>query len=129
MALGWIVLGRSPQLVSTEQMVLDVAPVRAWTRGRVSGFVGRHALEWELVTAGLTLIYVVLAFLQDQGSAGLVNVGVGALAAIFFLEFAFRFYDSPSRMGYFRRHWLDLVTCIPVVGPFRALRLVRLVGF
>src|ERR1700730_8952884 len=110
-------------------MVLDVAPSRAWTRGRVGAFVGRYALAWELVTAGLTLIYVVLAFLQDQGSAGVIAVGVGALAAIFFLEFALRFYDSPSRMAYFRHHWLDLVTCIPVVGPFRALRLIRLIGF
>ena len=114
--------------MSAEQMVLDVAPARPLTRGRVSAFVARHALAWELVTAGMTLIYVVLAFLQDQGAAGLI-VAVGTLAAIFLIEFAVRFYDSPSRMGYLRHHWLDLVTCIPVVGPFRALRLVRLVGF
>jgi voltage-gated potassium channel len=72
---------------------------------------------------------VVLAFLQDQGSSGLVTSGVEVLAGVFILEFGFRLYDSPSRMGYLRKHWLDIVTCIPVVGPFRALRLVRLVGF
>ena len=101
---------------------------RAWTHGRLSEFVKRHALAWELVTAGLTLVYVVLAFLQDQGSSGLVTAGVAALAVVFVIEFGLRFYDSPSRIGYFRTHWLDIVTCIPVVGPFRALRLVRLVG-
>jgi len=115
--------------LSIEQMRLDVGPVRQWTHGRVTAFVARHALAWELFTAGLTVIYVVLAFLQDQGSSGLVTNGVEVLAGVFILEFGFRLYDSPSRMGYLRKHWLDIVTCIPVVGPFRALRLVRLVGF
>jgi voltage-gated potassium channel len=115
--------------LSIEQMRLDVGPVRQWTHGRVTAFVARHALAWELFTAGLTVIYVVLAFLQDQGSSGLVTSGVEVLAGVFILEFGFRLYDSPSRMGYLRTHWLDIVTCIPVVGPFRALRLVRLVGF
>jgi len=110
------------------QLRLDGTPTRAWTHGRINAFVKRHALAWELVTAGLTLVYVVLAFLQDQGSTRLVTAGVAALAAVFVLEFLLRLYDSPSRLGYFRTHWLDIVTCIPVVGPFRALRLVRLVG-
>ncbi len=114
--------------MSNGQMRLEASLARAWTHGRLSEFVKRHALAWELVTAGLTLVYVVLAFLQDQGSSGLVTAGVAALAAVFVIEFGLRFYDSPSRIGYFRTHWLDIVTCIPVVGPFRALRLVRLVG-
>jgi len=114
--------------MSNEQMRSEGSLDRAWTHGRLSEFVKRHALAWELVTAGLTLVYVVLAFLQDQGSSGLVTAGVAALAVVFVIEFGLRFYDSPSRIGYFRTHWLDIVTCIPVVGPLRALRLVRLVG-
>jgi voltage-gated potassium channel len=110
-------------------MNLDVGPDRAWTHGRVTGFVARHRLEWELGTAALTLAYVVLAFLQDQGSSRLVTFGVGGLAAAFVVEFSLRMYDSPSRKSYLRRHWLDIVTCLPVIGPFRLLRLVRLVGF
>jgi voltage-gated potassium channel len=110
-------------------MDLDVGPDRAWTRGRVTRFVARHRLEWELVTAALTLAYVVLAFLQDQGSSRLVTFGVGGLATAFMVEFTLRIYDSPSRKSYLRRHWLDIVTCLPVIGPFRLLRLVRLVGF
>jgi len=109
-------------------MSLGVTPARAWTHGRLSGFVKRHALAWELVTAGLTLVYVVLAFLQDQGSSGFVATAVLVLAVAFVLEFGLRIYDSPSRSTYLRQHWLDIVTCIPVVGPFRAIRLVRLVG-
>lgn len=115
--------------MSTEPLGVGGAPTRAWTRGRITAFVARNRLAWELVTAGLTLVYVVLAFLQDQGSSGLVTVGVAALAAVFILEFALRLYDSASRKTYLRNHWLDIVTCLPVVGPFRALRLVRLIGF
>lgn len=79
--------------------------------------------------AALTVIYVVFAFLQDQGTTGPMGFGVMVLAGIFVVEFSFRLYDSPSRRAYLRNHWLDIVTCIPVIGPFRALRLVRLLGF
>lgn len=104
-------------------------PARAWTHGRITAFVKRHALAWELSTAVLTVAYVVLAFFQDRGSSGLVTTGVVVLAGAFFFEFALRLYDAPSRKSYVRQHWIDIVTCIPVVGPFRALRLVRLVAF
>ena len=115
--------------MSNLQLNLDVGPDRAWTHGRVTAFVDRHRLKWEVVTAGLTLVYVVLAFLQDQNSSPLVTLGVGVLAASFIVEFSIRIYDSPSRKSYFRRHWLDIVTCFPVIGPFRLVRLVRLIGF
>jgi voltage-gated potassium channel len=115
--------------MSADQVRIPTRPQRPWTDGRITAFVHRHALAWELVTAGLTLIYVVLAFLQDQGATGVISIAVGALAGVFAVEFGLRLYDSPSRLGYFRSHWLDIVTCIPVIGPFRALRLVRLVGF
>ena len=100
-----------------------------WRRGRLTLFVQRHALVWELTMAALTIIYVVLAFLQDQGLGGGVTAGVVVLAVIFVVEFSARCYDAPSRLGYFRRHWIDIVTCIPVAGSLRALRLLRLLAF
>ena len=127
------VLSRFPPstfiLVAPPTSVRAGTPLRAWTRGRVTAFVAGHRLTWELLTAGFTVTYVVLAFLQDQGSSGLVQIGVLVLAAAFILEFALRLYDSPSRKTYLWNHWLDIVTCIPVVGPFRILRLIRLFGF
>ena len=79
--------------------------------------------------AALTVGYVALAFLQDQGSAPLITAAVVGLAAIFVVEFLARLYDSPSRLEYCRGHWLDIVTCIPVIGQLRAVRLVRLLAF
>jgi voltage-gated potassium channel len=102
---------------------------RPLTRGRVTAFVTRHSVAWELTNAVITLVYVVLAFQQDQGTAGLVSAGVLAISGLFLLEFSLRFYDSPSRLGYLKGHWLDLISCIPVVGSLRALRLLRLAAF
>src|SRR6266702_8417345 len=79
--------------------------------------------------AALTIAYVLLAFMQDQGSGGPVTAGVVVLVTVFVVEFSTRLYDSPSRLVYLKRHWLDIVTCIPVVGSLRALRLVRLLAF
>jgi voltage-gated potassium channel len=114
--------------VGVEEIGLSPDPTRAWTQGRVSAFVKRHRVAWELVMAGLTVVYVVLAFLQDQGAQS-VGIGVLVFSAIFVVEFSLRLYDSPSRRTYLWNHWLDIVTCIPVVGPFRLLRLVRLLAF
>lgn len=79
--------------------------------------------------AGLTMVYVVLAFLQDESRKGVLLPAVLVLAGVFLLEFSARLYDSASRLQYLRGHWLDLVTCIPVAGTFRALRLLRLLAF
>ena len=78
--------------------------------------------------AGLTLAYVALSVLADEGADHLLGPLVAGLAVVFFLEFAVRFLDAQSRLEYLRAHWIDLVTCLPAIGPLRALRLLRLVG-
>ena len=113
----------------TAEFAVQPLPRRLWTGGRVTAFIKRHALAWELGSAVLTVVYVVLAFQQDQGISGPQSIAVLAIAGVFLAEFSVRFYDSPSRLGYFRHHWLDLVSSIPVVGPLRALRLLRLGAF
>lgn len=102
---------------------------RIWRRGALTGFVDRHALVWELTMAALTVAYVVLAFAQDQQASVAPSAAVFGLAAFFAAEFFARLYDSPSRLHYLKSHWLDILTCVPVVGSFRAFRLVRLVAF
>ena len=96
--------------------------------GRLTAFVARHQVAWELVMAVLTVVYVVITLLDDQAVRGLPEAFALALSLVFLLEFCARCWDAPSRMRYLRDHWIDLVTCIPAVGPLRALRLVRLLG-
>jgi voltage-gated potassium channel len=78
--------------------------------------------------AGLTLVYVALSVLADEGVDQLIGAVLAALALVFFLEFAVRFLDADSRLEYLKEHWIDLVTCLPAIGPLRVLRLLRLVG-
>ena len=97
-------------------------------RGRLTAFVASHQIAWEVVMAVLTLFYVVLTLLDDQAVRGLPEALAVALSLLFLLEFCARCWDAPVRMAYLRVHWIDLVTCIPAVGPLRAVRLVRLLG-
>jgi voltage-gated potassium channel len=78
--------------------------------------------------AALTVVYCVLTLLDDEAVRGLPEFLTVLLSVVFLVEFCARCWDAPSRLRYFRDHWIDLITCIPAVGPLRALRLVRLLG-
>jgi voltage-gated potassium channel len=99
-------------------------------RGRLTKFVNRHILAWDLVMGVLTVIYVVLAFSEDAPT-GPQAYAVWALAGVFLLEFGARCYDSTDRAQYLRSHWLDLITAVPVPGipGLRIIRLLRLLRF
>jgi voltage-gated potassium channel len=98
------------------------------SRGWLTAFIERHRLAWELSMAALTLLYVALSLLVDEGISALSDALVLALAVLFFVEFTARCWDAPSRLRYLKGHWIDLMTCLPAIGPLRALRLVRLLG-
>jgi voltage-gated potassium channel len=93
---------------------------------RLSKFVGRHRQKWDVVMAILTIVYVVLGFFQDRLRWNAADAAVLALSGLFFLEFMLRSLDDSSPRRYLRDHWIDLVTCLPAVGPLRLLRLLRL---
>jgi len=97
-------------------------------RGRLTTFVERHRFAWESSMAFLTLLYVALSLLVDEGITGIANDVIVVLAVLFFAEFSLRCWDAPSRLRYLKDHWIDLLTCLPAIGPLRLLRLVRLLG-
>jgi voltage-gated potassium channel len=100
-------------------------------RGAVTAFIKRHELQWEIGMGVLTIVYVVIAFMEDELVPGF-NTGtivVLAVALVFLVEFCVRLWDAPGRLHYLRGHWLDLVTCIPLIGVLRVLRFLRLLRF
>jgi voltage-gated potassium channel len=99
-------------------------------RGRLTAFVRRHELSWDLVMGVLTVVYVVLAFTEDSPT-GPAAYAVWALAGLFLVEFGARCFDSTDRALYLRTHWLDLITAVPVPGipGLRVIRLLRLLRF
>ncbi len=96
-------------------------------RGELSSFVNRHSVLWETVMAVIAVAYVLLAIWDDDFNGRAPTAALLILAVILFTEFAFRFWDSADRWHYLRRHWIDLVACIPVIGGLRPLRLLRIV--
>ena len=98
------------------------------SRARINNFVTGHALMWEIAMAALTLAYVLIAFIDDRSAAGAVSGITIAMGLAFLAEFSLRCWASTSRIQYLRGNWLDLITCIPAIGPLRLLRMVRLVG-
>lgn len=94
-------------------------------RGQVSSFIEQHNTAWELSMAALAAVYLGVGFSIDEGH-GVPTFIIGSLAVIFLAEFGIRLWDAPSRRLYLRGHWLDLVSCIPLVGGLRALRILRL---
>jgi hypothetical protein len=93
---------------------------------RLSKFVDHHRQKWDVVMAILTIVYVALGFFQDPLRSNAADDVVWALSGLFFLEFLLRCLDDLSPRRYLRDHWIDLVTCLPAVGPLRLLRLLRL---
>lgn len=75
----------------------------------------------------LAVVYVGLAIADDDFGGTVPGAVLVGLALILFLEFALRFWDSPNRLSYLRRHWVDVVACLPIIGGLRLLRLLRLV--
>jgi voltage-gated potassium channel len=75
--------------------------------------------------AALAVVYLALSFTIDEGR-GAPTLVVGTLAALFLAEFTLRFWDAPSRRTYLRGHWVDLISCFPLVGGLRSIRILRL---
>ena len=118
----------SPALVNDGEDPQPPPPppaIRRFTGGRVSAFVDQHDTAWELGMAALAVIYLALSFTIDEGK-GAPTLVVGTLAALFLAEFTVRFWDAPSRRGYLKGHWLDLISCFPLVGGLRSVRILRL---
>jgi voltage-gated potassium channel len=102
---------------------------RAWPSGRVAAFVNRYRWPWELTMAAFTVVYVGLAFFEDALIGSALSFVLLSFSALFLAEFTVRCYDAESRIVYLRQHWVDLITSIPIIGPFRFLRLLRLISF
>jgi voltage-gated potassium channel len=94
-------------------------------RGSITLFVERHLLAWEGTMAGLAVVYLALGVLTDD-SRGPSPIFLGVLGGLFLAEFTVRCWAAPSRRQYAQHHWLDLVSCIPMIGGLRAVRLLRL---
>ena len=97
---------------------------RMMRRGAITAFVDRHLLAWEGVMAALAVVYLALGVLTDD-DRGPSPALIVTLGGVFIAEFAVRCWDAPSRLRYLREHWIDIVSCLPMIGGLRSIRLLR----
>jgi len=102
-------------------------------RERITAFVDRHEVAWELCFAGLAVVFVLLGFVPVEPGTGeekRVVLIEWAITGIFAAEFFGRLWAAPVRTVYVRSHVVDIVSLVPParwLRPFRLLRLLRLV--
>jgi voltage-gated potassium channel len=92
-------------------------------RRRYLGFIARHEAAWELVFAGLAIVFVLVGFAENSPILEAVDLG---LTAIFVAEFTSRLAASFNRRAYLKAHWIDAAALVPTVRGVRVLRLLRL---
>ncbi len=80
--------------------------------------------------AGLALLYLGVG-LAEEHPLGALNEATLApadltITVVFLAEFLLRFYAAPSRAGYVKGHWIDLLALLPAIRWLRFLRVGRL---
>jgi hypothetical protein len=110
---------------------VNYPPVQGQKRGQIKQFLEqgrqRRLLIWESVMAVATIAYIATAFFSDAKGVDIPDLLLWGFPILFMAEFAVRFANAPDRKEYVSQHWIDAVTAIPLIGYFRAIRLLRLV--
>lgn len=92
-------------------------------RTTINDFFVRYDIAWE---AFMGILVVVWLLLGTDPQARFGTQVADAITVIFALEFAVRFLAAFEHRAYFRDHWIDVVTLLPMLRGFRLLRLLRL---
>jgi len=100
-------------------------------RKSLNRFFDRYEISWELFMIALAVVFVMLGFLPDYIDFSTAELAVlegldWGLTIFFALEFTVRILISPSRMAYFKGHWLDLVAIVPMMRWLRVARFARI---
>jgi voltage-gated potassium channel len=96
----------------------------------VHAFIARHLLAWDLTMAGLALLYLGVGLVEQRSLGPLNDATLApvdlAITLLFLAEFVLRFSVAPSRAGYLKGHWIDLLALLPAIRWLRFLRVARL---
>jgi voltage-gated potassium channel len=88
-------------------------------RGTLQRLFGRPLVETTL--GGLIIASAALTVSETTAVSPTPAVvyGVHFISAIFALELVLRFRIAPSRRGYFREYWLDILSVLPLLAALR----------
>ena len=85
---------------------------------------------WDLVLAVLSVYLLAALFAElvlnlDDDVRKALNLTDSVLCFVFLGDFFYRFFTAPSKLGYLKWGWIDLVSSIPSVDIFRWGRFFR----
>lgn len=100
-------------------------------RTSLNNFFIKYEMGWEVFMIALAVVFVVLGYLPDYIQFSEIELRVlegldWGLTAFFALEFTVRILISPSRLDYFKGHWVDLLAIMPVMRWLRVARFARI---
>jgi len=95
---------------------LSREPPAAGSRGALQRLLTRPWLE--TILGGLIISSVALTVIETTSTypSRLVVFAVHAISVVFVVELAARFRASPSRRGFFREYWLDILSVLPLLA-------------
>jgi voltage-gated potassium channel len=110
----------------------DVAQVQSDPETERSSQSNRELGPYQMFMFGLG-VYVLLALaaetflpLSESTNTILDHVDDG-ICLIFFFDFFVNLFQAPSKLGYLKWGWIDLLSSMPMVDMFRAGRIARMI--
>jgi voltage-gated potassium channel len=89
----------------------------------INSFFERFEIQWEFFMMSLAVVFVIIGFAPQTPLLIFTDMGI---TIFFVIEFAVRFIASPSKKGYLKGHWIDLVALLPAIRFFRVFRAFRI---
>jgi len=80
-----------------------------------------------LIVVSVSLVLVELSLLEGSSEAQHLSQINRAFTVVFAVEMALRGFASPSKRQFLREYWLDVFAIVPILRPFRIVRVMRLV--
>jgi voltage-gated potassium channel len=96
---------------------------------RADRMLHHRFFEAALVVLILTAVGALLAeaaFPPGSGPQRALSIWSYAMAVLFSVELALRFWVAPRKSRFFARYWIDILAVIPLAQPLRLLRILML---
>lgn len=79
-----------------------------------------------LIVISVLLLFAEMTVLKEHAGRAFAE-GVGnVITGMFVGELSIRFWVARKKRRFFARYWIDILACLPLLGPLRVLRVLRL---
>ena len=79
-----------------------------------------------LILASVVAIFFELALAPNHEWRSVAAWSGNAITWVFVAELSIRYWVAVKKRRFFARYWVDILSCLPLLGPLRFLRVLRL---